>query len=233
MLRSEGPRDYSDLIRSFKHPPTINVSDIPQRLAQLVNRIEPGFFNPNDGKPFPSSEENVQLANNKQLKKHFTWLTSTVISTDDGSHPVTGTNERYSMYDRFHEKNSNNPDDVLRRLAICPQLHANINSESHEQLHSVMNKDNYFLNMMNPATHVFMKRLLVHLRNEKKNKEEIRRQQQALQKHGLLGRMSVHFLGRITLIEHTGIPHRFMYFIINVTNEQLQILYFVIWYRLI
>jgi hypothetical protein len=94
-------------------------------------------------------------------------------SSNHDCHPVTGKNERYSMYDRFHEKNSNNPDDVLIRLAICPQPYANVNSESHEQLHSVLNKDNYFLIMMQPATHVFMKRPLVHLRNQKLNNEEI------------------------------------------------------------
>jgi hypothetical protein len=190
----------------------MNISDIPQRLAQLTNRIENGFFNPHDGKPFPSSDENIQLATAGQLKRYFPWWISlddslsnvTAGSSNHDSHPVTGTNERYSMYDRFHEKNSNNPDDLLRRLAICPQLYANTNSESHEQLHSVLNKDNYFLNMMQPSTHVFMKRLLVHLRNEKLNNEEIKRQQHILQKHGLVGRISTDSLGRITIIGNSG-----------------------------
>ena len=106
------------------------------------------------------------------------------------------------------KKNSNNPDDVLIRLAICPQLYANVNSESHEQLHSVLNKDNYFLNMMQPATHVFMKRLLVNLRNEKLNNQEIKRQQQILQKHGLVGHISTDSLGRITIIGDTGMYDR-------------------------
>ncbi|XP_028404002.1 uncharacterized protein LOC114526606 [Dendronephthya gigantea] len=62
-----------------------------------------------------------------------------------------------------------------------------------------MNKDNYFLNMMQPATHVFMKRLLVHLQNKKKNNEEIGRQEQALQKHGLVAHTTVDSLGRIII----------------------------------
>ena len=106
---------------------------------------------------------------------------------DDSVHPVTGTRERYCLYDRFHEKNSHNPADVLRRITLCPQLHTNFNSESHEQLHQILNKDNYFLNMMNPATHVFMKWLLIHLRNWNKNEQEQIRQGDAMKKHRITG----------------------------------------------
>ncbi len=49
-----------------------------------------------------------------------------------------------------------------------------------------------------------MKRLLVHLRNEKLNNEEIKRQQHILQKHGLVGRISTDSLGRITIIGNSG-----------------------------
>ena len=48
--------------------------------------------------------------------------------------------------------------------------------------HQVFNKDNYFLNMMNPATHVFMKRLLVELKNEKKNEQEKKNQEEVTKK---------------------------------------------------
>ena len=165
-------RTFFDL--SSIHPHLSYLTSRKDLPMQLTNRLEPGFFCPNEGKPFPSSDENIRLATNGKLKKYFPWWTCSALTNDntgssnEDTHPVTRTKERYSMYDRFHEKNSNNPDDVLRRLVLCPQLHANVNSESHEQLHSVMNKDNYFLNMMQPATHVFMKRLLVHLRNDKK-----------------------------------------------------------------
>lgn len=192
------------MMRSFKYPPTFNVSDIAGRIAILVNKTEPGFFNPYDGKPYPSTKENIDLATAGQLEKHFPWWNSSTDHHRGKLHPVTGTTERYSLFDRFHEKNSSQCEDVLRRLKICPQLYANTNSESHEQLHSIMNKDNYFLNMMHPATHVFMKRLLVHLRNESKNNEEVSRQQQALQRHGLLGRMSTDSLGRLTITKNTS-----------------------------
>jgi hypothetical protein len=168
-----------------------------------MNHIEPGFFNPNNGQWFPSTQENINLANDGKLQKHLEWkYTSAHTTVADRSHPITGTTERYCLYDRFHEKDSNNPADVLRRLTICPQIHANINSESHEQLHHILNKDNYFLNMMNSATHVFMKRLLVDLRNERKNHHELRRQQEAMQKHGVIGNVTLDTMGRMVITQN-------------------------------
>ncbi|CAB4001846.1 Hypothetical predicted protein, partial [Paramuricea clavata] len=38
---SEGPQD---LLTSLRHPPTVNISDIPTRLATFVNHIEPSFL---------------------------------------------------------------------------------------------------------------------------------------------------------------------------------------------
>ena len=168
-----------------------------------MNHIEPGFFNPNNGQWFPSTQENINLANDGKLQKHLEWkYTSAHTTVPDRSHPITGTTERYCLYDRFHKKNSNNQADVLRRLTICPQIHANINSESHEQLHQILNKDNYFLNMMNSATHVFMKRLLVDLRNERNNHHELRRQQEAMQKHGVIGNVTLDTMGRMVITQN-------------------------------
>ncbi|CAB4004299.1 Hypothetical predicted protein [Paramuricea clavata] len=61
VLRSEGSRDYCYLLRSLKLPPTINVSDIPNRLATFSNRVTPNFFAPNDGQLFSSAPENVTM----------------------------------------------------------------------------------------------------------------------------------------------------------------------------
>ena len=49
-------RDYADFLRSSKHPPTFNVSDIPRRPGHL---IEPGFFRPNNKEAFFSSEKSL------------------------------------------------------------------------------------------------------------------------------------------------------------------------------
>lgn len=174
------------------------MSDIPNRVATFANRKKPNFFTPNNGQWFPSTPENIQLAVEGKLQKEIEWP-YTLTSVDHNIHPVTGTEERYSLYDRFHEKNSNNPSDVLRRLTICPQIHANVNSESHEQLHQVFNKDNYFLNMMNPATHVFMKRLLVELRNGKKNKQEKKNQEEVMKRNGVTGKIQLDEIGRLVI----------------------------------
>ena len=142
----------------------------------------------------------ISLASDGKLKKQLEWTYSSANTcVDDNVHPVTGTRERYCLYDRFHEKNSHNPADVLRRITLCPQLHTNVNSESHEQLHQILNKDNYFLNMMNPATHVFMKRLLVDLRNENKNEQEQIRQGDAMKKHGITGELALDSMGRLVI----------------------------------
>ena len=162
----------------------------------FLNHIEPGFFKPNNGQWFPTSQENIDLANDGKLKKS---VGMTELGENETPHPITGTSECYSLYDRFDEKNSTNPADVLRRLTICPEIHANVNSESHEQLHSVLNKDNCFLNMMNPATHVFMKRLLVHLRNKKQDEQEMRRQEAVMRKHGVTGKAVLDSTGRVII----------------------------------
>ena len=41
VLRGESPRDYADLLRSLRFPPSISISDIPDRLASHVNSTVP------------------------------------------------------------------------------------------------------------------------------------------------------------------------------------------------
>ena len=80
-------------------------------------------------------------------------------------HPVTGVTDRYSLCDRFHEKNSSSAPDILRRVTLVPELNAVINTEVEEQLHSSINRSNYTFNMMLPGNHLFMMRLKIHLSN--------------------------------------------------------------------
>ena len=78
-------------------------------------------------------------------------------------HPVTGVTDRYSLCDRFHEKNSSSAPDVLRRVTLVPELNAVINTEVEEQLHN--SRSNYTFNMMLPGNHLFMMRFKIHLSN--------------------------------------------------------------------
>ena len=58
--------------------------------------------------------------------------------------------------------------------------------------------------MMNPATHVFMKRLLVDLRNEKRNKLEKTHQEEVMKRNGVTGQIVMDEMGRHILnYEHT------------------------------
>jgi hypothetical protein len=58
--------------------------------------------------------------------------------------------------------------------------------------------------MMNPATHVFMKRLLVDLRNEKRNKLEKTHQEEVMKRNGVTGQIVMDEMGRLILnYEHT------------------------------
>lgn len=156
-----------DLIRSFKHPPTVCISDVPHRLAVHARNSDPSLFTPYDGRLFQATKENAQAAKNGLLTKHLLWVggVSSQSSLSGCVHPVSHTSEMYSLYDRFHEKNSNVEEDHLRRVTLVPELNGFINSETEEQLHSKFRNTNYFLNMMNATNHIFMKRLLVHFSN--------------------------------------------------------------------
>ena len=81
------------------------------------------------------------------------------------AHPVTGVAERYSLCDRFHEKNSSVEIDVLRRVTLVPEINAVINTEVEEQLHRSISRSNYSFNMMEPVNHLFMMRLKLHYSN--------------------------------------------------------------------
>ena len=82
--------------------------------------------------------------------------------------PLT-VSERYSLFDRFHEKNSTSPSDLLRRVTLVPELNAVVNTEVEEQLHNSINRSNYSFNMMLPGNHLFMMRLKLHSSNMKIN----------------------------------------------------------------
>ncbi|XP_051980273.1 uncharacterized protein LOC127641352 isoform X2 [Xyrauchen texanus] len=78
--------------------------------------------------------------------------------SDPQGHPLTGSSD--------HSKDSR---DVLRKITIVPQLAGKINSQVAEQLFSKMRKNNYFLNMSQPSTHLFQMRTIIHHYNENKN----------------------------------------------------------------
>lgn len=176
VLRGESPRDYVDMLRSLAFPPSINISDMPHHIATHANHTVPHFFRPNDGRLFPPTEENIDAAKEGCLVLHLPWVQGSSIpkafqfsfgeeKPQEEVHPVTGVTDRYSLCDRFHEKNSLKAPNVLRRVTLVPELNAVINTEVEEQLHSSVNRSNYTFNMMLPGNHLFMMRLKIHLSN--------------------------------------------------------------------
>lgn len=178
VLRGESPRDYVDMLRSLKYPPSVSISDIPQRLAAHANNTISAFFRPHEGRLFPPSEANINSAKEGSLLLHLPWVQGAPIPRafqfrsepfEEELHPVTGVWQRYSLFDRFHERNSSSPSDLLRRVTLVPELNAIVNTEVEEQLHNSINRSNYSFNMMLPGNHLFMMRLKLHASNIKIN----------------------------------------------------------------
>lgn len=179
VLRGESPRDYADLLRSLKHPPSISISDIPDRLASHVNNNVPRFFTPNNGRLFPVTKDNIAAAEQGILHKRLPWIHNEGAPSvpfpendcqiEESLHPITRVADRYSLSDRFHERNSSQKRALLSRVTLVPELNGIVNTEAEEQLHSLIDRFNYCLNTMKPVNHLFMMRLKIHLHNSSMN----------------------------------------------------------------
>lgn len=75
----------------------------------------------------------------------------------------------------FHQNNSKDLRDSLRKIGLVPELAGKINSQTAEQLISDMKKNNYyFLNMMKPAPHIFLARNILHHKNVARNNKVVK-----------------------------------------------------------
>ncbi|KAK7153546.1 hypothetical protein R3I94_007051 [Phoxinus phoxinus] len=117
---------------SFKYPPTVYISHIAGRVARHVNnRTQQRFFQPNDGRVCAPTEANISLAAEGKLTVDLEWMKNIrrkprfagkAKEMDKFSypHPETGTSDRYSLYDRFHQKPQKCPEERLRSLKLIP-----------------------------------------------------------------------------------------------------------------
>ena len=172
VIRTESPRDYGDMLLSLNYPPNIVISDIPQMLARHMNIRVPFFFHPNEGRAAELTEENVEAAESGELSVSFPWLQNFEEVNEEDAHPVSGSSEHYSLYDRFHEKNSSDRYEILRRVTFVKELCGRVNTQTEEQLHSQEVKNNYFLNMMKSTNHLFLFRSITDRRNEQINSSQ-------------------------------------------------------------
>ncbi|XP_070399217.1 uncharacterized protein [Nothobranchius furzeri] len=188
-LRAESPRDFADLLLSWKHMPNVCVYDFARGLAAHTNLRVPDKlpFHPHEGRLAEPTEENVKAAQDGSLKVNLPWLHERMDSVNEDPHPVTGSSDHYVLYDRFHEGNTKDPKDKLRRIQLVPELKGWLNSQVVEQFFANMRKNNYFLSNMSPSTHVFLMRNITHHYNTVTNKKVLERQL----RHGRLGKINI------------------------------------------
>ncbi|XP_029943211.1 uncharacterized protein LOC115385366 [Salarias fasciatus] len=114
-------------------------------------------------------------------------------------HPLTGSSYHYVLYDRFHEADTKDPQEVLRRINLVPELQGSLNSQVAEQLFASMKKNNYFLNNMAPSTHIFLMRNIVHHRNSNTNQKLLEQQVQRGHESHRLDEVTLNNVGQAVL----------------------------------
>ncbi len=126
---------------------------------------------PFEGRLAEPTQSNIELVKCGQLKVSLPWLNIKKTMPDLNGHPVTGSSDHYMLYDRFHEANTKDNKDVLRKLTLVPQLSGKVNCQVAGQLFAKMKKIKKNLNMYFPSTHLFQMRNIIHHYNEKQNKK--------------------------------------------------------------
>ncbi|XP_062294316.1 uncharacterized protein LOC133999155 isoform X2 [Scomber scombrus] len=162
-LQTESPRDFADLLLSWKHFPNVCLYDSAHGLATHTNSRVPDKppFHPHEGKPAAQTTKNLTKALHRKLKVSLPWLRQKFEHSEENGHPITGSSHRYAL----HQGNTKDPHDVLRRVNLVPELKDCINNKSVKRLLTYMRRNNYFLNSMTPSTHVFLMRNMIQHRN--------------------------------------------------------------------
>ncbi|XP_051781949.1 uncharacterized protein LOC127527376 [Erpetoichthys calabaricus] len=176
-LRAESPHDFADLLLSWKHMPNVVIYDFARGLATHTNLRVPEKlpFSPFEGRLAEPTESSLALATCGKLKVSLPWLNTKKVMADPDGHLTTGSSDHYALYDRFHESNTKDRRDILRKLTLVPQLAGRVNSQVAEQLFAKMRKNNYFLNMTMPSTHLFQMRNIIHHYNQNRNNNILNR----------------------------------------------------------
>ncbi|XP_042249063.1 uncharacterized protein LOC121884358 isoform X2 [Thunnus maccoyii] len=166
-LQTESPRDFADLLLSWKHFPNVCLYDSAHGLATHTNSRVPDNppFHPHEGKPAAPTSKNLAKAVHRKLKVPLPWLREKLEHSEENAHPVTGSSHHYALHDRLHQGNTKDPHDVLRRVNLVPELQDCVNSKLVKRLFTYMRKNNYFLNSVAPSTHMFIMRNMIEHRN--------------------------------------------------------------------
>ncbi|CAM4468136.1 unnamed protein product [Leuciscus chuanchicus] len=179
--------------------PSHCVCDIAGRVARHVNNgTQQRFVQPRDGRVCEPTEANISLASAGKLRVHPDWVNNIKMKARLNSepstmdcfiqpHPETGTSDRFSFYDRFHQKNQKQPEEKLRSLKIIPELASLINTSEAEQVNRELSSSWYSLCQMRDTHYMFSLRLYFHLHNTRKNSAFLKEMQKRTEENIYLG----------------------------------------------
>ena len=134
---------------------------------------ENNIFNPFNGRVAdPEQQDIVQVANNNNPHVSFPWIfkreqQKNDTCTESNTHTVTGSDVHLFLFDIFHERNTMSKTEALIRIGYIPESNGKFNSEIEEQLHLKFDNDKKFLNMMQPATHIYLFRSIINHHNNR------------------------------------------------------------------
>ncbi len=76
LVRAESPRDFTDLLLSWKHLPNITIYDFARGLASHANLRYPDIipFSPHEGRLLEPNETNIAAAEKGRLRVSLEWL---------------------------------------------------------------------------------------------------------------------------------------------------------------
>lgn len=164
-LRTESPRDFVDLLLSWKHFPNVTVSDDASAVAVHANRRQPGIFGLLQGRLLDPTPQNSKQVSDGSAHVNLPWLKSPKMPPDRDGHPLTGCSQHLSL-----SSTSEAQVDLLRQLELVPELVASISSRRLEQLFWWEREKNDVLKTITLSTHLFLQRNLLHHYNVEKNK---------------------------------------------------------------
>ncbi|XP_066514104.1 HMG domain-containing protein 3-like [Hoplias malabaricus] len=170
-LWRESPRDFADLLLSWKHLPNVCVYDFASELATHTNLRVPSPipFWPFEGRLAESTPESLRSAQLKKLQISLPWLSEKCENPEPNGHPLTGSSQHFLLCDTLRETNTKHPQDVLKRTELVPELRWMLNSKIVSKLFSAMQKNDYFLKNMAASTQMFAMRSIIHHRNTATN----------------------------------------------------------------
>ncbi|KAI4831064.1 hypothetical protein KUCAC02_002665, partial [Chaenocephalus aceratus] len=121
-LRAESPGDFTDLLLSWKHLPNASMYDFARGLATHANLRFPASrpFKPHEGRLAASSHDDIAAAQNNKRKVSLPWM------------DIRSLVPQTTMCGMINS--TNDPQEVLRRINLVPELQGWLNSQDTHKL---------------------------------------------------------------------------------------------------